>query len=247
MRKIYFAGWIIWIALTAYACHDKLMYDTAQKRSIYFEREKKNNPVHFSFISEEGDTFDYAIPLKTVGMPVASEQTASVTVVADSSTAKEGVHYRITEPVIASGAVTAQLIVTLFRTPDMLNKPFVLYLRFEENDYFKPMDADDFVLHITDGEYTRPKWWKDADLGNFSSGLFKRILEKYWELEEIRPVEYLFFEEEYGRLLENAPDWFWSGTYKTIWVKYVLKPVWEYYQENPTEGVNMVNPDKHVS
>ena len=73
------------------------------------------------------------------------------------------------------------------------------------------------------------------------------MLEKYWELEELRPRNMLDFQENYGRLLRRTPR-HGSGlrNYPGIWVKYVLKPVYEYYQEHPTEGVNMPNPDKFI-
>ncbi len=56
------------------------------------------------------------------------------------------------------------------------------------------------------------------------------------ELEELRPVEYAYFEENYGRLLENAA-WFWSRNYPGIWVKIRVETgVREYYCLS-TEGV----------
>lgn len=244
MKKIVLICCTIILALITFSCSDDdLMYDIHQKRSVYFDRTNKVDTVFFSFVSVEGDSYNYQIPIKTIGKPVHEIQKPTVSVVTDSTTAQEEVHYVIGEISIPADSVRGFLNIQLKKTEEMKKKSCHLYLRFAENEYFKPIANDDYILSVTDGEYTRPDWWKDSDLGTFSSGLFKRILEKYWELEKLRPVEYAYFEENYGRLLENAPAWFWSGEYPAIWVKYVFKPVYEYYQEHPTEGVHMKNPD----
>lgn len=247
MKRITWISCTILFVWIAFSCSDDdLMYDVHQKRSIYFDRENKVDTIFFSFVSVEGDSYNYQIPIKAIGKPVHEIQKPVVSVITDSMTAREGMHYVIGEMVIPADSIRGFLSIQLKKTEEMKKQSYSLYLRFVENEYFKPIADDNYILSITDGEYTRPDWWKDADLGTFSSGLFKRILEKYWELEEVRPVEYAYFEENYGRLLENAPAWFWSNQYPTIWVKFVLKPVYEYYQEHPTEGVNMPNPDKFL-
>lgn len=246
MKKFTWMSCAILVAALIISCSDDdLMYDVYQKRSIYFDRgNTDSDTTFFSFVTVEEDSYDYGTRVGVIGKPIGEPQRFVVAVVVDSTTARENEHYAIGELLIPADSVWGTLHIRLNRTGEMLERAFLLYLQFMENEYFRPAANNRFILSIADGEYTRPDWWKDADLGTFSSDLFKRILEKYWELEDIRPVEYAYFEENYGRILENAPAWFWSNQYPTLWVKYVLKPVYEYYQDNPTEGVNMPNPDK---
>ena len=102
-----------------------------------------------------------------------------------------------------------------------------------------------------DGKLAKPAWWASYYLGEYSNNndrLYLKILENFWALEELKPVFYAEKAKEYGKFLENAPTAFFQMPGNMIWIKYVLKPAYEYYSdpENTYEGFAMVDPDRFI-
>ena len=152
MKRITLISFAIGLALSALSCSDDdLMYNVHQKRSVYFDRESKTDTIFFSFVSVEGDDYDYRIPIRVIGKPLNEVQHPVVMVVADSSTARENVHYVMGEVVIPADSVRGVLNIRLNKTGDMKERSYYLYLRFAEDEYFKPIADDNYMLSIADG------------------------------------------------------------------------------------------------
>ena len=102
-----------------------------------------------------------------------------------------------------------------------MNHPVLLYLKFRENDYFRPMEGDHYCLSIIDGKLAKPAWWTSYYLGEYNNNndrLYLKILENFWALEELKPVFYAEKEKEYGKFLENAPTAFFQMPGNMIWI-----------------------------
>ncbi len=129
MKRITLISFAIGLALSALSCSDDdLMYNVHQKRSVYFDREKVKQILFFSlFVSVEGDDYDYCIPIRVIGKPVNEVQHPVVMVVADSSTARENMHYVMGEVVIPADSVRGVLNIRLNKTGDMKERSYFLF------------------------------------------------------------------------------------------------------------------------
>lgn len=242
-----------------WACsNDAVYYDASQKRSIYFTWDRynaaqrvKSDTVAFSFALYNESEIEYKIPVKVIGMPVSEDQEFDVEVVADSSTAVLNKHFKLGKLVVAKDEVDGELSLILERTDDIMDNPVYLYLRFKENDNFKPIANNFYRLSIVDGALPAPQWWAPTYLGVYAQNndrLYRKILEYFWQLEETKPLFYAEKVEAYGLYLEKAPAGFFQLAGNIIWINYVFKPAYDYYSDpaNTYEGFAMVNPDRFI-
>ena len=139
---------------------------------------------------------------------------------------------------------------TLNRTADIENKYVSVFFRIRENEHFIPMHENNYRFFITDGDVTLPDWWNNGVftdmriegwqmyIGKFYPEKFRRMLQYYWDLEELSPLFYEEALEIYGNYLDKpviSPG-FYQKHYPALWAKYVLIPLYEYYVENPIPG-----------
>ena len=245
-----FLGW---------ACsNDAIVYNPDQKRNIYFFKDASKynsgvvpDTIAFSFAALEETEYQYDIPVKFIGMPVEKDVECEVEVLADSTTAKQGKHFEIEKLVFPKGKVEGILSLHLNRTEDIMSSPVMIYLRFKENDRFTAMENEHYRLSVVDGVLVAPAWWPANHFGVYANNnhkLYRKILECYWELEELKPVFYAETVKEYGKYLEKAPAGFFQQPGNIVWVKYVLKPAYEFYRDpaNTYDGFVMVNPDHFI-
>lgn len=250
----------LFLLLVAGGCsNDAIYYNTNQKRSIYFDKEAfrtsvmKEIPdtVAFSFALYNEDEYQYEIPVKYIGLPESEDRVFEVEIIKDSTTAVEGTHFAIGKLIVPENAIEGVLSITLKRTEEIMNHPVFLFLKFKENDYFKPLDNDHFRLSVVDGILPAPKWWSTNFLGDYSKNndrLYRKLLEYYWKLEDSKPVFYAEKLKTYGLYLENAPAAFFQTAGNMIWIKYVFKPAYDYYSDpaNKYDGFSMKNPDDFI-
>lgn len=158
------------------ACSNKaIYYNPDQKRSIYFNWDLNKyvsnvapDTVFFSFAIYEEKEVEYRIPVKSMGMSVDEDQCFELEVVEDSTTAEFGKHYEFGTLIIPKNEVEGVLPLKLKRTEDLMNHPVLLYLKFRENDYFRPMEGDHYCLSIIDGKLAKPAWWTSYYLGEYN-------------------------------------------------------------------------------
>lgn len=247
------------ITLLLGACsNEAIFYDPDQKRSIYFYWDLSKyadnvvpDTIPFSFAIYEGKECEYHIPVKSMGMPVDKDQYFDVEIVSDSTTAEFGKHYEFVSLIIPKNEVNGILSLKLRRTKDIVDHPVILYLRFKENENFRPMEGDHYCLSIIDGKLAAPSWWAPFYFGEYKNDndkLYLKLLENFWALEDLKPVFYAEKVKEYGRYLENAPATFFQLPGNIIWIKYVFKPAYDFYSDpaNTYEGFAMVNPDRFI-
>ncbi|MBC5620942.1 MULTISPECIES: DUF4843 domain-containing protein [Butyricimonas] len=242
-----------------WACsNDAVYYDANQKRSIYFTWDRlhavektANDTVFFSFALYNESEIEYKIPVKVIGMPMNEEQEYEVEMVADSSTAVLDKHFKFGKLVIPKNEVDGELSLVLERTDDIMDSPVYIYLRFKENENFQPIAKNFYRLAVVDGALPAPQWWAANYLGVYAQNndrLYRKMLEYFWQLEELKPVFYADAVKEYGLYLEDAPAGFYQRAGNIIWINYVFKPAYDFYSDpaNTYEGFAMVNPDRFI-
>ncbi len=259
MRNKYIILLNLLVLFWIWACNNNaIVYNPDQKRSIYFFKDvsKYNSgivpdTIEFSFAALEEAEYQYDIPVKFIGMPAEENLECEIEVVADSTTAVQGMHFEIEKLVFPKGKVEGTFVLHLKRTGDIMSRPVMIYLRFKENDGFTAMENEHYRLSVVDGILVAPTWWPANYFGVYANNnhkLYRKILEYYWELEELKPVFYAEAVKEYGKYLEKAPAGFFQQPGNIIWIKYVLKPAYEFYSDpaNTYEGFAMVDPDRFI-
>ena len=91
-------------AMTAVSCSetDYMTFDTA-RNGIYFTKDTLN--YSFSVTPIEIKTHTYKIPFRIMGSTSSQPRTVAYTVVAEKTTAKQGVQYNIGEAVVEPDSI----------------------------------------------------------------------------------------------------------------------------------------------
>ncbi|MDE5610475.1 MAG: DUF4843 domain-containing protein [Odoribacter sp.] len=229
------------------ACHPSyLAYDEDLKDGIYFA----SDSVGFQFGMNKGEDIDRDIYVRVLGMPKAYDRTFEVEFVPEETTAKRELHFDQTAAlVVPANEVLGKISFVLHRylDPELTKEPVVIKMRLKENEHFRVLMTGECKFEFSDTELPQPVWWQDRYLGPYSQLLMIDILNSYWDLEETRPLLYERFEEMYGRNLlgsneggSQAPGFPYQQ--QVVFLKYVITPVYEYYQEHPHEGIDIPDP-----
>ena len=167
MRNKYLLYIGIFLCMGIWACsNDAVYYDVNQKRSIYFTWDRYN-----SVTKTASDTVFFSFALYN----------------------ETEYEYRvpIKKLVIPKNEVEGYLSIILDRTEDIMDHPVILYLKFKENDYFKPIANNYYRLSVVDGALPEPQWWAPNFLGVYARNndrLYRKMLEYFWQLEELKPI-----------------------------------------------------------
>lgn len=207
------------------ACSNSVIYyNPDQKRSIYFDWDLSKytanvvpDTVFFSFAIYEEKEVEYCIPVKVIGMPINEDQYFELEIVEDSTTAEYEKHYEFGMLNIPKNEVNGIFSLKLNRTEDIMNHPVFLYLKFKENDYFKPMENDHYFLSITDGKLAKPAWWSDYYLGEYNNNndkLYLKILENFWGIGRIETGVLCGESERIWEVFRRCPNSIFSVTRK---------------------------------
>lgn len=222
-------------------CHsDYLGYDTDLKDGIYFGGDSLN----FKFGMSKGEDFDYTMQVVVLGLPRDEDREFVIEVVADSTSAVEGLHYEIpTHFIVKAGLVVGDIPLVLhrYKDPEITKRDFVLQLQLKENDCFRLVMQSECKLVFSDTELPQPRWWHDGYFGPYSQLLMMDIFFYYWQLEETHPLLYERIVDEYGKNLEKAFGFPFQQ--KIAFIKYIITPAYQYYQEHPNERVDIPDPD----
>lgn len=250
-RITYRFSWMIFLLVMFSGCQeDDFLFDISQKDGIYFKTTDNIDSLHYGFGIETVDSVEYKIPVGIIGVQNSKDRKFNFEIVNTSTTAVENIHYSIGETVISANQVDGNLSVILYRNRDTLLKDsvFVLTLKLVENEGFEPRINRQVKLSISDGLAISPKWWDTRYLGNYSPAFIIKFFEFFREFEEVNPDVYKEIIENFGYYLESLPygSKLFAQNYKAIIGKYVLIPLFNYYEEHPDEkieyGVTMPDP-----
>lgn len=235
------------------SCQDEnyLKYDKSYS-GVYFTKDTLK--YSFSVTPVEIKSYEYRIPIKTMGVPSKTESREVAFVVnSDSTTAIEGVHYTIGKAVIMPDSIGGYIPVTILRDSLKGNYEdgyitYKLSIQLVENENFTPTLSPDSRVRVLrfNNAIEAPEWldykgdkiWVDGnphtDLGSWHPYTYIKLVEQFKTIKDIPNMEetYNKMVEYYGgENLERVP--FASFyPYLPIMQKYVLAPLYEYFTKN---------------
>lgn len=144
----------------------------------------------FSFDSPETEGRVFKIPIAVQGKASNTDRKVKVSI-DPLSTAVNGTHFSIPDNIIIpAGKEVDTIAITVYRTPDMKDKSFLLILNLEENEFFntnmktkvtnvltqKTMSFITFKLTFDD-KLSQPKGWIVLNFGVFTAKKFYLMCE----------------------------------------------------------------------
>nr|WP_199076565.1 DUF4843 domain-containing protein [Pedobacter sp. ASV19] len=152
---------LLFLGITAACKKENIQTYNNQKSkvSIYFPLSETTNGLNFSFGYEKANVLDtlLRVVVRTIGAAESSDRPYNL-VIADSSTLKAGIDYKLlnTQNVIKAGKVTDTLYFKLLRTAKLKKDSLFLFLDLKPNENF----TNSFLSKdITSGGQTRPQYY----------------------------------------------------------------------------------------
>ena len=171
-----------------YSCStDYMAYDVELKDGIYFASDSLN----YQFGMQKGEDFAYDMTVRVLGTPKDHDRVFGVELVADETTAKEGLHYELSKSfIIPANKIIGKISFVLHRylDPEITQHPFVIKMKLVENDDFRLVMGNECKLEFSDTELPRPRWWSERHFGPYSQMLMMDIYNYYWDLETTHPL-----------------------------------------------------------
>ena len=238
--KILAAGLLL---LTACQETEYMRFDTSSP-GIYFTRDTLK--YSFGVLPVETREAEFRFSMRIMDKVSDTDRTFAFEVIADSTTAKEGVQYRLGKPVIPAGKVDGYIPVTLLRDgiAGSYTEGFVHYklgLRLIAGEGYSPTlgEKDQIRVLTFDNAVEQPSWldyrgekiWRENRFGVWHPLKFIKMVEYFHNLQNILPETYVKMVDRYGENLEHVPygDFY---EYGTIMRKYVFIPMYDYFS-NP--------------
>ena len=249
MKYININWWIILGFVLFSACsRDYLRYDTSQKDRVYWTL--IGDSLLYGFSSTYLiDSTSLNIYIHVMGMPQDYDRAVSVEFIDSLTTGEENIHYFLgKEAIVKAGEVETSLPLTLYRNrdPEASFKRVSIGFRLKANENFELVPgmggSAPYRVILQLQQVARPGWWSDTYLGSFSEELYRAFMNQYASLETTNPTIYKTLVSYAGWDLSgwNA-SYIWQN-YEYVTVKYIVHPLYDYYQENPHPDVNIPMP-----
>lgn len=261
MKRIFntsLVGWLIVLGMgvcVACSTHDYLRYDASQTDRLYMISQDSTECTFDSY--RLLDSMDAKVEIHLLGSPRDYDREIMIEIVDSLTTAEEGLHYRLDDKIILkAGEIVAYIPLIFYRKkdPELYAKRVSVGLRLKENEHFKLVpgvgDAALRVIPVV-ARAEEPWWWNDeynnyryeVYLGPYSETLYKKFLEQYESLETTKPSVYKSIYGYVGYLFsneDNVPSVFQNYEYPMV--KYIVHPLYDYFQNNPHPDVNIPTP-----
>ena len=119
------------------------------------------------------------VNLRLQGRISNNDRVVKVGYVPDSTTAIEGIHFRLNEGLIKAGEYEGTVPVTVIRTPEMKNQSFRIKLKFLKNEWFDIGVAEDsyITLEISDILTQPTNWPQWYGFGTYSENKYRFVIE----------------------------------------------------------------------
>ena len=227
------------------ACHtDYLAYEEPKDR-VYFSRDLEVYNNYFTFpYWESGEQASKSQNFYVMGFPSEKDREVRVELVDSLTTAIEGEDYTLEKKfIIPAGEIQATLpVIKWNRRKDEDTRPEILTVGvcITENENFMPTMGYIVKLTYQKTEITEPKFWANSVLGPFSPGLLYRFLDQYASLKTSAPEAYNLIYVYAG---EHWQLDFWPNDIEFLIKKFIMVPLYNYYQANPEPGVMIPNPN----
>ena len=241
--------WIIGGIVLFSACsRDYLRYDTDQKDGVYWTL--IGDSLLFGFSSTYlVDSSSLDILVRVMGVPRDYDRVVSVELIDSLTTGEENIHYFLgKEAIVKAGEVTTYVPITLYRArdPEMSFKQVSIGFRLKGNEDFELVPgmggSSPYRVIFYLQQVGRPMWWNNTYLGDFSEELYKTFMNQFASLETTNPTIYKTLSSYAGWDLSDWNAMYIWQNYEYVMVKYIVHPLYDYYQEQPHPDVNIPMP-----
>lgn len=217
---------------------------------IYFAEDS----MRYSFGITPLATTSYTmkLPVKIMGIPVSQQRTFKIEIIADKTSAKVNTHYKMpTTCVIEADSINGILPLEVLRENLGDEQNWQVAFKLMPTDDFTPVkEVGEQIFAIFNNIVEQPDWkdwtgaptWIEEQLGPWNPVVWIKFMEFFRKLEQINPVAYKTIVETYGPNLEDADGWIYEFNYTLT--KYVLIPLYDFFQANPEYGIEMPNPNE---
>lgn len=246
MKHINSINWwiVLGIVLFSACSRDYLRYDTSQKDGAYWTLVGDSLPYGFSS-TYLIDSTSLNIYIQIMGMPRDYDRAVGVELIDSLTTGEENIHYFLgKEAIVKAGEVETSLPLTLYRNrdPEASFKRVSIGFRLKANEDFDLVPgmggSAPYRVILQLQQVARPGWWSDTYLGSFSEELYGAFMKQLASLETTNPTIYKTL---YSYLSGWNASYIWQN-YEYVTVKYIVHPLYDYYQENPHPDVNIPMP-----
>ena len=238
---VFWGTLILVVGINASCDRDYLAYEQEKDR-IYFMPGSDIGTTTTIFEDwENSDTKQVAANFYVMGFPSPELRKINLEIVDTLTDAVEGQDYILEkELVMPVNEVSAYIpVITWKRRKEGDTRPDHLQvgLRLVENNHYLPTMSDTRIFLYNKTVPQKPWYWKEVVLGPWSPGLMYKIIEQYRSLKTTNVDVYNSIHRFMG---DNFQASYWPSAVEYLVIKYVVTPVYYYYEEHPEPGVVVI-------
>jgi len=247
---------VVTLVLLCASCSetDYMTYDVS-RQGVYFTKDTLK--YSFGVTPDEQRTYTYKYMVRIMAGTSTEQRTFAYEVMADSTTAVEGVQYQLGAGVIPADSIDGYIPVTLLRDGLEGNytdgyKQYKLGLRLKDGGGFAPVLSAkqqqrvltfDNAVEIPWTDYKGDPVWYVERYGVWHPLKLIKMVEYFHKMADIQPDTYKKMVELYGENLENV-EYGDLWVYQTTVDKYICRPCYEYFSDPANrEGILARYPD----
>lgn len=183
MKRVYSKILILPLLGIFCACQQNEMMDFSLSDRIYFNETtstgatlEKITEKNYSFALQNSALMEDTVKLKTKLMGYLSDhdRVFRAEILAEGTTAVEGVHYTLLDGILKAGQYESYLPVVLYRTADTQEAPVSLHLRLTATADLEPGNPDDITFTLSWGDILmKPEHWPEYFFGTYSVNKYR--------------------------------------------------------------------------
>ena len=167
----------------AYSDQDKVYFYEQRPNQWTASVMEKAEEVSYSFATKSSTLTEghFEIKVRLQGrVDPKRDRVVRAEVIADSTTAVEGTHYRLEEGVIKAGEYEGVLPLTFFRTPDMKTEALQIKLRIVDSDDLKAGLEEEIYMRVLVSDILIYPWtWPQPQFGEYSLNKYQFIIDHF--------------------------------------------------------------------
>lgn len=166
----------------AYSDFDKVYFYERRPNSYNATVIERAEEVSYSFATKSSTLTEGRLEIKVRlqgRVDKVRDRVVRAEVIADSTTATEGTHYRLEEGVIKAGEYEGVLPLTFFRMPEMKTETFRVKLRIADSDDLKAgLEEEAYIRVLVSDILMKPANWPQwYGFGEYSPNKYRFVLD----------------------------------------------------------------------
>lgn len=226
---------------------DYKSFDTSLS-NIYFP----NDSVFYSFGTTSLTVTSYTLklPVKILGVPIKEKRTFQIELIQEKTNAKAGEQYILpSELTIEADSVNGIIPLEIMRNQLGEDRWQVGFRLITTPDFIPAKEVGDHIVATFNNIVEPPTWtdwqgkpaWPQERLGVWNPIVWLTFMEYFRKMETTVPVTYHKMVEQFGPDLENV-TYSWPHDFDYSIRKYILIPMYDYFQQHPELKVDMPYP-----